>query len=471
MYEDKLCAVCDRTISAWGEPPPASLFQKGYCSWCFQECEHKLIQKNIVKRSVYQCQSCSRRSIPCRRCKIAFSRGLDDYDDELCYHCDGTVEDWNSVDYSKLRLRGWCSWCFEPSNHKLEQRNVVRRNVYICESCTLRTLPCTKCSEGMTRGGVAWDDSWCASCSGETKEGWTVLKQRKDEVIAMQRDKDKVIAELKRESVFIEKAKKNGVLRPFLLLVAMAPIFRNQVSSFLGWSIFTKKFFGDPHAEAWEIIHGSYTGMQARANKAYQKLNAKVLNRNCNWKDILVRTAKCTFQRDFTKLVSCKEDLELISDLEKENAIYNELEEEFLVELGLMMKSQMSQKQFEELEISMKSEEAENLKYLISTNAQITKLEAMQYAFSITQQMARFSTRTILMRAVLPSILQAVGVTILQAGLLATPMLIVGFVALAANGIRIAFGSSEGRLFVPVVLILNQKFLLAVEGLRLEDYM
>jgi len=54
--------------------------------------------------------------------------------------------------------------------------------------------------------------------------------------------------------------------------------------------------------------------------------------------------------------------------------------------------------------------------------------------------------------------------------LLATPLFFVGFIGLATAGVKLVFGSSEGRLIVPMITILNQRLLLAVEGIKLEDY-
>jgi hypothetical protein len=36
----------------------------------------------------------------------------------------------------------------------MERRNWIRRNIYICEGCTMKTLPCVMCEHGMTRGGM-----------------------------------------------------------------------------------------------------------------------------------------------------------------------------------------------------------------------------------------------------------------------------------------------------------------------------
>jgi hypothetical protein len=87
------------------------------------------------------------------------------------------------------------------------------------------------------------------------------------------------------------------MLRPFLLLVAMPPMFRNQVACFLGWSIITEgtnaitvtrnnmvsDYFGDVHKESWKIISSRPKGMQTRCNHSYEKVNPFV--DSCNWYD------------------------------------------------------------------------------------------------------------------------------------------------------------------------------------------
>lgn len=53
--------------------------------------------------------------------------------------------------------------------------------------------------------------------------------------------------------------------------------------------------------------------------------------------------------------------------------------------------------------------------------------------------------------------------------LLATPMMIIGIVGLASTAVTLTFGSSEGQLFWPVVMMLNQRILLALENINIDD--
>lgn len=63
----------------------------------------------------------------------------------------------NKIGTESLKRNGWCSWCFANTRHTLQRVNFVRRNVYQCDNCTMRTLGCLLCEDGMTRGGPTWD--------------------------------------------------------------------------------------------------------------------------------------------------------------------------------------------------------------------------------------------------------------------------------------------------------------------------
>lgn len=77
-YSDKLCASCDLSIPGWEKSskdgksvePPAGWVVPGWCSWCFGSTNHSLIQKNYIKRNLYQCQSCSKQTVKCAKCSL-----------------------------------------------------------------------------------------------------------------------------------------------------------------------------------------------------------------------------------------------------------------------------------------------------------------------------------------------------------------------------------------------------------------
>ena len=167
--------------------------------------------------------------------------------DQLCSLCDGTIKDWENpyVTSQTLLKTGWCSWCITHSIHELDTSNILRRNCYKCLQCNNKTLECFTCRKDMSRAGIMWNDNLCALCYGENKysqtsSSWEALKEKRDIICNQHRSLERIIAELQRESKYREKAREQGVERPFLLLVSMEPLGRNQISCQLGWTIFTQ---------------------------------------------------------------------------------------------------------------------------------------------------------------------------------------------------------------------------------------
>lgn len=75
-------------------------------------------------------------------------------------------------------MKAYCSSCFTPARHRLIEQNYLRRNVYICDICSSKTLMCRvpKC-EHMASGGEKWDSEFCAVHDG-TIAGFEKLTRR-----------------------------------------------------------------------------------------------------------------------------------------------------------------------------------------------------------------------------------------------------------------------------------------------------
>jgi hypothetical protein len=317
---DQQCARCAGLIPAWGVTP--LLTTTSPCSWCFNISAHSLLKhKQPPQRSIYMCNACGMKGALCLMCgeamakagvALSWGKAKDkdriDGDDLFCLKCSRLVPSWDNPEANRRRLThsGWCSWCFENTTHNLEERHLLTRDVYSCQNCGCRTLKCTLCEMGMTRGGRFWDDKFCANCGGEiavvklreqkrqqqttttaapggqTSEpqvetmasNWEFLKKRKDLLVYqhLNRTYDSIKDELYRNSSYKHMAVQYGMLRPFLLLVSMSPILRNQVANLLGWSTLTDKSFGDSHEESWSIISRSGMGLLSYANSIVQKL-------------------------------------------------------------------------------------------------------------------------------------------------------------------------------------------------------
>eukprot|EP01118_Nematostelium_gracile_P003329 TRINITY_DN13806_c0_g1_i1.p1 TRINITY_DN13806_c0_g1~~TRINITY_DN13806_c0_g1_i1.p1 ORF type:complete len:143 (-),score=50.35 TRINITY_DN13806_c0_g1_i1:44-424(-) len=57
-----------------------------------------------------------------------------------------------------------------------------------------------------------------------------------------------------------------------------------------------------------------------------------------------------------------------------------------------------------------------------------------------------------------------------QLALFSTPLFFIGLIGLAKTGIELTFGSTEGRLLIPTIMILNQRLLLGIEGINIDQY-
>ncbi|MBS3798773.1 DUF726 domain-containing protein [Pseudoalteromonas sp. BDTF-M6] len=90
---------------------------EGYCSWCFERTEHKLVKKSHLSRNIYQCNCCRNNTLICRYCS-ELARGTPNssvlegvevgglgklaqtWNNELCAEHDGTI-----ASFSKLGLK------------------------------------------------------------------------------------------------------------------------------------------------------------------------------------------------------------------------------------------------------------------------------------------------------------------------------------------------------------------------------
>ena len=57
-----------------------------------------------------------------------------------------------------------------------------------------------------------------------------------------------------------------------------------------------------------------------------------------------------------------------------------------------------------------------------------------------------------------------------QFELMATPLFFISILSLAKTGVDLVFGNTEGRIFVPVVLMLNQRIAMGAQEMKLEEF-
>jgi hypothetical protein len=70
---------------------------------------------------------------------------------------------------SSPQRQGWCSWCCHWQYHQLVEACLLSRDVYECQGCFRRTLPCRAGCGAFSRGFDAWDEERCAACQGRVR--------------------------------------------------------------------------------------------------------------------------------------------------------------------------------------------------------------------------------------------------------------------------------------------------------------
>ncbi len=67
-----------------------------YCSWCFKKKKHNLVEQNKLRRNVYECTGCKKRTLKCRYCSNMAKGGK--WDGELCAEHDGSIASFEKLD-------------------------------------------------------------------------------------------------------------------------------------------------------------------------------------------------------------------------------------------------------------------------------------------------------------------------------------------------------------------------------------
>eukprot|EP01134_Creolimax_fragrantissima_P002845 CFRG2845T1 len=119
-----------------------------WCSWCKNESTFVQVEDKVFERTKYKCKTCYEFGRNCLWCANAMTReyGVNGECDKRCLLCAKVITSWITAKQETIETyEGWCSWCFNRTDHELVQHNQIRRNVYKCMECSQRTLKCTDC--------------------------------------------------------------------------------------------------------------------------------------------------------------------------------------------------------------------------------------------------------------------------------------------------------------------------------------
>jgi hypothetical protein len=491
---DAWCSVCNGTIRKWGETPKEV---GGFCSWCFIYANMEIIKKrvvgvNVLFRDEYECSNCHHRTAPCRSCKVAFSR-VSHYarPDARCCVCDGTVPDWSDPERNKLEvtLERWCSWCIEFTEHRLEKHRsmtLIRRDIYSCDACHLKTVPCVgnRCDKlGMARGGTLRNDRLCAICSSKKPDlTWNGIYRLKVQTFEYVRTRESVQESLRRPSVYKTSACRAGMQRPFLLLISMSPALRMKTAASLSLLLISQPFFGDSHAESWYIISAKRRGLISRANESWETLNP--VAGNCDWYRMVRRLMLNTFKVCTYPEKPLRESV--AASNQPTSTLLADLEEDFLACFARLYAHRLSEEERQSLRTAAHSEEALRLKKKMQASG-LRQEKVAVWSASVVYQSAYLGltpVTSMASTAALSATISAASAVVPGIGLvslpifsalwylapLSIPLAAIGFVPLAMSGISMTFGSSYDVLFPPIQMIITQRICLAAEGIRLEDF-
>ncbi|KAL0235611.1 hypothetical protein GEMRC1_002193 [Eukaryota sp. GEM-RC1] len=145
-----------------------------YCSWCFQQTDHNRVQLNFLRRAVFCCSECQRRTVHCRLC-TNMARGypplghLPRYDDELCFKHKGLVQNWKDDDIvDDLVFVGRCSHCRDVTEHQYIRKSATGPIIYCCTNpqCQSLTLQCSSSDCNSMAPMSTFLRNQCHMCSG-----------------------------------------------------------------------------------------------------------------------------------------------------------------------------------------------------------------------------------------------------------------------------------------------------------------
>lgn len=80
--------------------------EEGYCSTCFKQTKHKLIQQNYIRRNTYECTGCGASTLICRFCNN-FTNSGSKWDDELCAEHSGEIANFAMLNHKLDNLEDY----------------------------------------------------------------------------------------------------------------------------------------------------------------------------------------------------------------------------------------------------------------------------------------------------------------------------------------------------------------------------
>ena len=520
--EEPLCCLCTGTVSVWGRVPA---WESKWCSWCFTRTKQSLVQhKTKFGRAVWSCVGCNQNTVKCKKCESGVARSHPTSADDCCYACRGFIDSWTpplstalrtqspesssvvdmdeeakglashiKLNQAKFVINGNCSWCFTLQPHTLHRTNRVRRDVHSCGHCLMQTARCanfaTRRCHGMVRVGKIFISDLCAACEGnlgaehhtnDCSETWPSLRTRASEKFDRMRTMKEITRDLQRLSKEKQQAYERGMIRPFLLMVSMQSRDRNRIACLLGWTTPQTRYFGDAHAESWDIISRPMKGILACTSESWETLNPA--SASCNWYDSVHRCMSMGFgegkQMFKAKWASTQEWCKMPNTPQ-----VRALEDSFIQKMADMQRAQMTEKQ----RTAMRTARAK-----LGTSEEMHQVTAKMNAMHVDERVQAYAMDTMWLAYYAANSTGAGGAVVLTAGAkvmsniggtvgtalggfmgsagLGIAFFAMGWGFLAAEVLHHTFGAAVAKLFPVVLSIAHQRVALLTHGLAIDQF-
>eukprot|EP01096_Ripella_sp_DP13-Kostka_P004768 TRINITY_DN1722_c0_g1_i1.p1 TRINITY_DN1722_c0_g1~~TRINITY_DN1722_c0_g1_i1.p1 ORF type:complete len:610 (+),score=276.65 TRINITY_DN1722_c0_g1_i1:702-2531(+) len=313
----------------------------------------------------------------------------------------------------------------------------------------------------------------------------------------------KAIEQLARDSSYKKRAFDKGLIRPFLFFVSMHPETRLRWAQSLGINLLNSRCFGDPHREADKILTADFKGIQSRASHAFSE-SARPFVPNANWYQILQRVTRFSVgstetekdekkkkkeevkgtRKTFKQSINdCKNPssfgmielenyfsdmyLEVVDSYRATNKpdLHQHLQDVGDSEQVLPLIQKLREARFVN-DKSMKIMAAAALTGM--TNSSLDHVSETKEKVDSKQDTKEKISGA---KAALPAIAITAQVVLAVTPFFAlSPMILIPVTMLTLNSAGHVLRETPGRLLMPLIAILNQRELLAFNGVRIEDY-
>ena len=135
-WDEDLCIVCAKVFPNWESASKMKIVKKErWCSWCVENTEHQMLQKNNYTRDIYFCEGCHNKTICCMKCMrdmAKFSTLLNTF---LCSFCFVEISQKKMVDsltfWKNLQLKR--NLILDPNRWRMQHitSQLVKKNLLL----------------------------------------------------------------------------------------------------------------------------------------------------------------------------------------------------------------------------------------------------------------------------------------------------------------------------------------------------